>query len=370
MKQNKNTTQIQNKYNTNTNISRHMNINTDMNMDMNFKNWFEVLFKIKEEDWDYNLGSLPVYNDIKNKFGIFETESIKELESKVKTLYANKENKCSEFGVNVKFEIRLNNGLTTDNINYFDVSSLQFNCNDKYNPVFQIASNFNCLELANEKINPLNGYFMTKLMSDGTQGPSAVASSPYGLLKKINIFMKHGIDLLSNIKELTYNNGKCYYNKNKHINFNNINYGDVKIGIHKNIYANIDRSNIHNLKFNKIGKKITQIYSSTCINHHNDNNDLSTLFLKSAYEGIFLYSILNNNKEIYLTLIGGCSFNNNIDLIFQSIYNAFDKYKHLLPKNCKVILPIYCHKNNKKVLHIFNNINYNSISEFVNIKYY
>ena len=37
----------------------------------------------------------------------------------------------------------------------------------------QVASNFNCLEVAGAHVNPAGGSFVTDLMTDSTQGPAA-----------------------------------------------------------------------------------------------------------------------------------------------------------------------------------------------------
>jgi hypothetical protein len=44
--------------------------------------------------------------------------------------------------------------------------------------MFQVASNFNCLEAANEMVDYGSGMFVTKLMTDRTQGPAAGSSCP------------------------------------------------------------------------------------------------------------------------------------------------------------------------------------------------
>lgn len=300
--------------------------------------WFKKLFNIDEKEYNYNIDTIKNNNNCGN----FYIKSIKELED-----FDIEENKNN----NVKLKVYIHEGLNKDNIKYFDVSSLQFNSNEKNKPLFQVASNFNCLEFSHEKVNPYNGAFITNHMFDKTQGPCASVSAPYGLLLKINYYKDNGIDLLQNT-DLNRFNGKCPYFKNRD---KKINYKDVCIGILENTRVVFDKSNMNNVKYNPNGPKITQIHSSTVI-CSKLRNKLSEDLLKSAYEGLFLYAIKNKNKDIYLTLIGGGVFNNNIELILETINNTFNKYKYKLPKNCTVYLPIYDNNINNIVKKYFKHI--------------
>lgn len=314
-------------------------------MNLTTENWFQQIFNINEHEWDYKLDSLPNYYYNNYKFGKFYTESINSLSSKLNKLNTNND---------TTFEILINK---SKDLYKLDTSYLQYNCNDKLKPIFQIASNFNCLELSNEHVNPFNGNFITHSMTESTQGPNAVCGAPYGLLNKIAYHYESEINLLDNLEKINVINGKCYYKDNKKYE-NEINYNDIKIGILENTYSIIDRSDITRIKYNPKGKCITQIHSATCINYNYNYNILSDKFLQAAYEGIFLYACLNNNKEIYLTLIGGQSFKNNKDCIMKNIINAYYKYKLFLPHNCKVILPFYSHIDDKIIKKYFNNDNF------------
>lgn len=318
---------------------------------------FESIFGIPESEWDFQLHSLPNYNRDDYKYGIFETKPLTELE-----LLFN-EAKLKENDKMPVFEVRLHNGINNNNKKYFDVSCMQYNSEEKYKPLFQVASNFNCLEVASSLTNPFSGKFITHQLIDSTQGPSAASGCIHGNLTKLSIHNTNNINLLENIDDIEVNNGKCY-NYNTNTNASSINYKDVKIGILRDVYATIDRSNVYDIKYNDKGRKITQIYSSTCIQDDNKPSMLSELFLKAAYEGLFLYACINGNKDIYLTLIGGGVFYNNRELILRTIINSFNKYKSYLPKDCKVILPIYDTSNNKLVTSLFNKVDESIISYY------
>jgi hypothetical protein len=50
--------------------------------------------------------------------------------------------------------------------------------------MFQVASNFNCLEQSHAGVNPASGRFLTKLMSDRTQGPAASSGAGVGAITR------------------------------------------------------------------------------------------------------------------------------------------------------------------------------------------
>lgn len=318
---------------------------------------FESIFGISESEWDFNLASLPNYNRDNYKYGKFETKSLTELE------YLFNESKLTENDKMPVFEVRLHNGINNNNKKYFDVSCMQYNCEEKYKPLFQVASNFNCLEVPSSLTNPFSGTFITHQLIDSTQGPSAASGCIHGNLTKLSIHNTNNINLLENIDDIEVPNGKCYNYDTNNIE-SSINCKDVKIGILRDVYATIDRSNIYDIKYNDKGTKITQLYSSTCIQANSNPSKLSEQFLKAAYEGLFLYACLNGNKNIYLTLIGGGVFYNNKELILRTIINSFNKYKLYLPNNCKVILPIYDKSNNKLATSLFNKVDESIISYY------
>ena len=293
-------------------------------MSLTVYNWFEQILGFNEKDFHYTINEIP--KDIIPKMGEFEILSLGELKEEFKK---NKKNR----NTNLLLHIKYRDGYT--NINQFDTSALQFNCSHS-NALFQVASNFNCLEIPRADYNPFNGYYITNKMSDNTQGPSAAGGCAFGSILRLIQHKEKPINLLEDTP-LIVNNGKVKYSENKH--FKEFDSDLIKIGLHKNVRACFLRSN--EFKYNKDGPVINQIYTSTCINSNNNVNDLSVKLLQAAYEATYLAAIITQAPEIVLTLIGGGVFNNSHQSIIDILVMIHNKYSPYLSKNCNVILPLF-----------------------------
>ena len=217
----------------------------------------------------------------------------------------------------------------------FDTSSLQINNGD--GAMYQVASNFNCLELGNWRVDPFSGYYLTKLMHDSTQGPSAAGGCSYGAILRLAEHKKKPINLLekTSLKPI---NGKLYESKHDE------QLDDVMIGVHSDVRATFDRSKMGKCVYYKNGPSIDQVFTSTIIldgNPDEQQTKIAKHLLQVAYEGTYLAAACRRSPKLVLTLIGGGAFQNPHELIVEAIKNAHQKYsKYLLPK-CKVMLPIY-----------------------------
>lgn len=310
-------------------------------MNITKDDWFYGILGFYETEFKYTLEEIP--DSIKNKMGSFDTISIFKLKEKIKHLKKLNTNK----NLIVKYR------KSHDNIDSFDTSALQFYA--KQGTLFQVASNFNCLEIPHKNYNPFNGYFLTKQMIDYTQGPSASSGTAFGSVLRLINHKKNKIDLLIDTPIIQHN-GKVKYSENNHIEeFDN---DLIKIGLHSNVEANFLRSD--NFKYKENGVKINQVFTSTCICNDSQPNKLSEIFLEKAYEGTYLSGIITKAPRIVLTLIGGSSFNNSIKLICDTIIKVHLKYSCYLPTDCVVELPIF----EPNPSYILSNLKYNDVVKF------
>jgi hypothetical protein len=290
---------------------------------MDSKNWFSKIVGFEENKWNYELETLPEL--ITENMGSFETMTIKELKEK-----KYKKNKHK------KLKVYFRKKKTDKNDFLFDTSVLQFNSKKK--TLFQIASNFNCIELASSFQNPFSGKYLTNLMTDITQGPSACGGAVFGSFLRLSQHKIKEINLLEDTS-LKPNNGKLYNNKNNIFDFD---VDNIKIGLHTDVRATFCRSE-YIFAYNPKGPLIDQIYTSTCIftNKNDKNYSLASLLLQKAYEGTYLSAIMRKSQKIVLTLIGGGAFENPLHLIVDVIMNIHNLYSEFLIDDCEIILPIY-----------------------------
>jgi len=305
---------------------------------MNSKNWFYKLTGISESEWDYTMESLPNKIDIKD-CGEFNTYNIYELQKMI----ARQLNNNSDKKINNN-KIKIYTRKNYDNDKLFDTSSLQFH--GESNTLYQVASNFNCHEVSSEIANVFSGLYLTKLMRDLTQGPSAAAGAGHGSILRLTQHKKKPINLLEDTA-LKVNNGKLY-NSNQTVIDDNL----IKIGLHSNVRACFLRS--LQFEYNPNGPIIDQVYTSTCICSRRDKDfKLPQILLTKAYEGTYMCGIYKKSKRIVLTLIGGGCFNNPLDLIIQIIATMHKKYSKYLREDCEVILPIF-DPNPREILNYIN----------------
>lgn len=322
---------------------------------INRNNWFYELIGFKEKVWDFSLESIP--DKIKNKMGNFKLLSLSELEQEID---------LSKYETN---DIQLN--VITRNEFYkeekFDTSSIQ--CKSKNNSIYQVASNFNCLEVSSEFDNPFDGNYLSFLMSDETQGPSAAGGCVFG---SILILSKHNQNRISLLKDIGLNdkNGKLNEKKmsKKDIDELDKNYKKIKIGYLENTTAVIDRNQTLNnkIKVDLEGPKINQVYTSTCIVRQQSKKSLliQQYFLRVSYESIYLLAIKNQSPELVLTFIGGGVFNNDINTIIRIICKTHIKYSKYLKKDCVVKLPVYMPRYDDNLVNEFKKyMNVNHIEE-------
>jgi hypothetical protein len=290
---------------------------------MNAFEWFEQIVGFREKKWNYQLDTLPKI--ITDNMGVFETKSIYELKQNIKNI-----KKTTPKKLNIIFR-RVKN---KDNEHLFDTSALQFNA--KNGTLFQVASNFNCHELGSPQRTVFSGKYITQLMIDCTQGPSASGGAVFGAFLRVANHRKEEINLLDETL-LNHYNGKLY----NYDGISTLKPDLIKIGLHTNVLANFCRTE-YNFEYNPNGPIIDQVFTSTCIIQDMDTfYDLAEILLEKAYEGTYLSAIMRRSPKIVLTLIGGDTFRNPMELIVEKIVKIHNLYSSFLVDDCEIILPVY-----------------------------
>lgn len=302
-------------------------------MDLKPNDWFRTVVGFPENQWDYRMTSIP---NGKVRAGTFKAYRLDYLKTILETEGMNM-NPATR-----KLTIRLRGNASREDD--FDTSSLQ--CKGPERGMYQVASNFNCLEVAHERTNPFSGLFLTNLMSDSTQGPSAAGGAAYGAMLRSALNHRLPINLLDeSVLGPQVNNGKLYLNMVTPQMIHDLDEDTVKVGLHRDVVANFNRP-FGTCQYLKDGPRIDQVYTSTCIQKSRGSHPLAEKLLHAAYEGTYLCAIKRQSTRLVLTLIGGGCFMNSYDQIMNAILAAHDRYADLLPAECDVILPIYDRRMN------------------------
>jgi len=235
--------------------------------------------------------------------------------------------------------------------------------------VFQVASQFNCLEMVGPKVTPNEG--ITKYYLDGTQGPECALSCRSALFFRNYLFkdkdnnigqLKKQINLLEEVDSYLQNktnhywkmsNGYCLIDDPKSMDDLNSdlakNYDQfeevkkrVKVGINWDTEVNL-------IKYNKttdIPKKqrICQVFCSTLalaydtkkkvLKTERSQNSFCNLILEAVYDAtLTVAGILAHLKQkrirVYLTAVGGGVFGNSKKMIKNAIQKSIDKHKNV-----------------------------------------
>jgi hypothetical protein len=204
--------------------------------------------------------------------------------------------------------------------------------------VFQVASQFNALEMIGPSILPSSG--ISRYENDLTQGPACAMACGAGTIFR-NYFLQTddtqinmAEDMLPSYKDGDwgiYSNGYLMIRPNVLSQILRINHSTpgytfepfnrIKVGVQKNTAVTLAGCN-HN---------VTQVYCSALpISYYDYNNDDLHLFgkyvLESAYKSTLSVAHINYRKhgvpEVFLTLLGGEAFGNKFDCIMQAMCDA------------------------------------------------
>jgi len=219
--------------------------------------------------------------------------------------------------------------------------------------LFQVASQFNLLEMVSPDITPEQG--VNRYEYDLTQGPACAISAGAGTIYR-NYFVEvngrqgqtadNQIDCLADIGMALGNRDNCLWEmKNGYVLASKI--GLMTINTHLESCSETDLDALRGLL--RVGiqsdtevtiaqskHKVTQLYCSALpVAYSYDSPALwerfATLILEASYEAVICAGILNairtGNKTVYLTLLGGGAFGNDEAWIIHAIKRAVENYR-------------------------------------------
>lgn len=318
---------------------------------INRNDWFKTIMKITESEWIKN----PIIPNTL-QIGQFNTPSIQHLLSSVQL----RDGQYPQLILYVR-----KNKMSDDT--YFDTSSLQLmNYNTSRPVMFQVASNFNCQENGSSSVNLRSGNFLTYLMSDSTQGPSAAGGAGVGAILRLTSHFKSPINLLEETSHRSQVIGGKLYASDL---VTDINVYNVHIGLHMDVPANFNRSQFgKTCTYHEKGTIIDQVLTSTIIGPSTKHLKITKKLLDGAYMGTYLAAIHRQTEVLVLTLVGGGSFNNPYNLIMDAIVDAHIKFGNQGYLK-KVIIPFYDFTQSPQIL-INNLLSRGYPAELINMEQY
>eukprot|EP00051_Salpingoeca_urceolata_P035694 m.30954 g.30954 ORF g.30954 m.30954 type:complete len:389 (+) comp9600_c0_seq1:55-1221(+) len=331
--------------------------------------WFQALMGFEEHGWDFDEGSIPA--DARAKMGEFETVSITTLKQRLEQRQRGSSRGAGSTddadeghgdasaavgggaavgGAGPPLIVRYRSHSGREDL--FDTSALQFH--GQPGAMYQVASNFNCLEVAGAYVDPFCGSFVTNQMVDCTQGPSAAGGAGPGAVLRAVRHHQQPIDLLCDtplehtngklrqgdvVDKSTLSDGSANPSSDK-ASVPMVDPDTIKVGLHTDVVAMYKRTR-QEFATNPDGPRIDQVFTSTCICRAPVPNAMSALLLGAAYEGTYLCAAVRQSPELVLTLIGGGCFSNDPEQIAAAIAKAHSRWAPHLDPKCTVLLPVY-----------------------------
>lgn len=299
-------------------------------------------------------------------YGNFETVSVAELRARVKNLPV-KKNDTARRPLLLKLEAR--SGV--------DIGELQGTLTSNNEAMVQVASNFNCLENGSRMVSPDCGRLVDICSQDCTQGPAAVFGTLPSYIYRTH-FVGGSVNLLSGAPNYfgVPENGKFTLLGNEVRIENNDAAIDaaadkVAIGLHMDcpiVFGRTKKQGIFSREpQNIVGSRVPvyplvdQVFSASV--NYNDQyrparfatpeqkSTVTQSLLRASYQGLYLSAILRKRKELYITLIGGGSFGNPIELIVQELERAHNQWASH-PASCleACVLALYSPRDVQEVM--------------------
>ncbi|MEC7987787.1 MAG: hypothetical protein VX278_21645 [Myxococcota bacterium] len=338
------------------------------------RRWFEEITGLPEQEWKRQKATsvlnpsgdgktLYIQNirsGIRHAAGAFEVLSIFDLKEK---LY---ERASIQSNVPI-FEIRIRED--EESLHCVDVAHLQ-SCARPHS-LFQVASNFNAAEAAHRHRYPDAKDFVTFYACDSTQGPVASASAGVAAITRIHapFYNRHTapetwgqtekrqVELLGDRilrSHFPVQNGKLIFRGDEPRRFNEHDphfFQAVRIGLHRDVRAIFGRRNM-NMTMLRVPSPptIDQVFVAALNRQaphpHPKHLVPKTIFLlRAAYHGTYMTALYRKTKDLYLTLVGGGSFQNPRSLIADAIASAHRQWAqhpsaHSLRRVILVLYPI------------------------------
>ena len=219
--------------------------------------------------------------------------------------------------------------------------------------LFQVASQFNLLEMAGPSLTPENGVGIYE--DDHTQGPTCAIAAGAGTIYR-NYFAivqgqvgqsaQHQIDCLADMGAALGNSGQRLWNM---VNGYALASRDGLIEIRRQLESASEDERDQLRQLLRIGVQwntqvtmqnskhtVTQAYCSALPVAYSDHDaalweSFARLVLEASYEATVCTAILNSlrtgNNQVFLTLIGGGVFGNEIEWITDGLKRALQLYK-------------------------------------------
>lgn len=244
---------------------------------------------------------------------------------------------------------------------------------------FQVASQFNLLEMLSPKITPDSG--VSGYEYDSTQGPACAIAAGAGTIYRNHFVKLNGetgqsknnqIDTLSDIGVLLGNqseqlwsmqNGYALASKEgletiseKLRQLSELEIDKIREQLRIGIQWNTE------VTLNNLKHTVSQSYCSAlpvAYSQHPSQlwEKFALLILEASYEATICAAILNysetDNNNVYLTLLGGGAFGNNKNWIISAIKRAVTKYKDV---DINVFIVSY-YSSNKPVRNLIDRFN-------------
>jgi len=222
--------------------------------------------------------------------------------------------------------------------------------------VFQVASQFNCLESPGLHLVPVSAYF-----TDPTQGPrAAVGAYPATLLRHYHAPDPSSgwytqktdgrqVELLasacgSGVVRNGYLTGEGLENPREFADCLDANWDQIRVGFHDDIEIVLGFD--WDGAVQGISEGVSQVLTSTVAGGgYGGQRSFGSEFgrvvenlLRASYFGTLAQAALAKKRWVVLTLIGGGVFGNPVELIWESILWGLDRVEALLPSDLHVVL--------------------------------
>lgn len=201
-----------------------------------------------------------------------------------------------------------------------------------------VASNYNCCENSTEYVKVNNGFFVTRLARDRTQGPAAVRHTAAVITRTHAAFynpehppadwgqrIDHTINLLQGVQtSFPVQNGKVFVKAGPILTETPV-LDHVGVGLHCGVRVGqniFDQVFVSAMDCNAVGVRSMaakeRVYRMTFL-------------LQAAYEGIYWAAAFRQTEHLILTLIGGGCFQNPWSAIAKAIAEA---HTRIVPTTC------------------------------------
>ena len=331
--------------------------------------WFEELTGFCEDNPEQVRNNISVNSDILMSHingkeyicGLLEVSSLGTLKERVK------KSKCSSSKISVRELVADVQKLHTDPANA--------------GALFQVASQFNLLEMVSPHVTPEQG--VGRYEFDLTQGPACAIAAGAGTIYR-NYFVKineeqgqtvnNQIDCLADLGIALGNaNNNFWKMKNGYVLANKEGLQSIKKQL-----KSATESEIEALKrilkigiqwdtqvtLNNARHLVSQAYCSALPIAYSQHSleqwfDFAKIVLEASYEATICAGILNflktGNNKVFLTLVGGGVFGNDISWIIDAIHRTLNLYSHY---GLDIVIVSYGSSNKyvREFIHEFNNI--------------